>query len=275
MAKYIPNLLLGAITLICYSCTDKAKMSTPVDASFSYDIKNLQVSFTAASGNGISVSQWDFGDGSRDTGVNVAHTYAYPGSYSVLHTLIEGKDTYQHEQAIILKERIVEITTRLGIMYVYLYNQTPIHRDNFLKLIESKFFDTFTFNRVVPSFVVQGGEPDGGTKYPSENLGYPTSQEYHSELTHVYGAVGAGSRGFKEASTGGQLYIVVKEAGLPQLDSNFTVFGHIIKGMDIAEKMEKEPRNTKDEPRTNIPLQIRILEKTKEEVMNEYGYTIK
>ncbi len=151
-----------------------------------------------------------------------------------------------------------QITTPYGEILISLDSRTPIHRKSFIELAESGYWDSLTFNRVIPNFVAQGGCPDteAGFKDP-ENLLEP---EFHPELTHVYGAVGAG----RDANPGKlsarcQFYIVQNREGLHRLDGDYTVFGQVIKGMEVIEQIVRVKRDEKDEPLIPLTLGIEIL----------------
>lgn len=110
---------------------------------------------------------------------------------------------------------------------------------NFIKLTKEGFYDSLTFHRIVPNFVIQGGDPKGnGTGGP----GYTIPAEI-SDLKHVPGAVATARLGDaanpSKASSGSQFYIVLKPA--PNLDGQYTIFGKVIDGMDAVYKIEKVP----------------------------------
>ena len=135
---------------------------------------------------------------------------------------------------------VVRLTTDFGPIDIVLYPDiAPKHTENFLKLTKDGFYDSLTFHRIVPGFVVQGGDPKGnGTGGP----GYTIPAEF-SDLSHVPGAVAAARRGDavnpEKASSGSQFYIVLKAA--PHLDGQYTIFGKVIDGMDAVYKIEKVP----------------------------------
>lgn len=150
------------------------------------------------------------------------------------------------------------ITTPYGKIHIGLESKTPNHRDSFIELAESGYWDSLTFNRVIPNFVAQGGCPDteAGFKDPE----YLLKPEFHPELTHVYGAVGAG----RDDNTGKlsarcQFYIVQNPEGLHRLDGDYTVFGQVIQGMDIVEKIVSAERDAKDQPLKPIDLDVEII----------------
>lgn len=112
------------------------------------------------------------------------------------------------------KEQLVEINTRYGIMVVKLYNQTPKHRDNFIKLVKEGFYDSLLFHRVIPTFMIQGGDPDSKYAPAGKALGetevpYTIPAEFNKKLYHKRGALAAArTDNPAKASSGCQFYIV-------------------------------------------------------------------
>ena len=109
---------------------------------------------------------------------------------------------------------IVEIITKFGTMKVKLYDETPLHRDNFLKLVKQRFYDSLTFHKVISGFLVQGGDPK--SKYATEDsvvgdgdLGYKIPAEFRGNLIHKYGAIAAARDNNPElASNASQFFLV-------------------------------------------------------------------
>jgi len=149
------------------------------------------------------------------------------------------------------------IHTPLGELWVELDDRTPEHKKSFIELAKAGYWDSLTFNRVIPNFVAQGGCPDTPAGFTDQN--YLLKPEFHPDLTHVYGAIGAGRDDNPgKLSARCQFYIVQNPAGLHRLDGDYTVFGHIIKGMDIVDLLVKEARDSKDEPLRPISLKVEI-----------------
>lgn len=181
----------------------------------------------------------------------------------------------------------VAITTNYGRIVMELYDETPKHRDNMIKLVKEHFLDSTLFHRVIPQFVIQGGDPNSKNAKPDEALGngetgYRVDAEINDSAFHKYGAVGmARDNNPAKASSGCQFYIVTgkkytddelngfesrsgkkmpashREAykaigGTPHLDGGYTVFGEVTEGMDVVEKISKEPRNSMDRPNNDI-----------------------
>lgn len=175
-------------------------------------------------------------------------------------------------------EKVIEIRTSFGSMYMWLNKETPLHRNNFLALADSGFYDSTTFHRCVTNFVIQGGDPNSidsdSTNDGGGGPGYTIPAEINTaKFKHVYGAVGAARDNNPEKeSNGSQFYIVLPKAGTPNLNGNYTVFGRIIKGMDVAEAIVKQPKNANDRPYADIRMDVNVLEKTLQQLKDEYNF---
>ena len=166
-----------------------------------------------------------------------------------------------------------QIITPKGEMLFWLYEDTPIHKASFIKLANESFWDSLTFNRVIEDFVIQGGCPD--TEEGFSDSPYLLKPEFHDHIKHIYGAVGAGRDGNAEKlSAGCQLYIVDNEEGIPRLDGDYMIFGQVFKGMDVLDAIAKVSTDTLDQPLIDIPMEVNVLELTKEELSSQ-GYVIK
>ncbi len=187
----------------------------------------------------------------------------------------------------------VKIETVYGPIVVMLYDGTPLHRDNFLKLTKEKFYDSLLWHRVIPGFVIQGGDPQSkaapaGAPLGEGEYGARIPAEIKPEYFHKRGALGmARDQNPEKASSGCQFYIVVGKpfddaaldkaqqrsghtipkdqreiyktlGGTPHLDGGYTVFGEVISGMDAVDKIANLPRNKMDRPDTDVRmLQVR------------------
>ena len=115
------------------------------------------------------------------------------------------------------REKVVLFNTKYGDIKVKLYNETPVHRDNFIKLVKEGFYDSLLFHRVIPEFMIQGGDPDSknakkGKRLGEGDVGYKLTPEIHDHLFHKRGALAAAREGDhvnpKRESSGCQFYIV-------------------------------------------------------------------
>ena len=135
------------------------------------------------------------------------------------------------------REPLAVVTTEKGVFTFKMYPaKAPQTVGNFVKLSEKGFYNGLTFHRVVPGFVVQGGDPKGnGTGGP----GYTLSAEISPDLKHLEGTVAMARRGNnvnpRRRSSGSQFYICL--APQPQLDGEYTIFGDITEGMDVVKRI--------------------------------------
>lgn len=169
------------------------------------------------------------------------------------------------------QEKVIKfvIHTDFGDMTGKLYNETPLHRDNFVKLANSGYYDGLLFHRVIFGFMIQGGDPDSKNAKPGQQLGsggpnYTIPAEFVPTLTHKRGALAAARTGDqvnpKKASSGSQFYIVQPEKGAHFLDGQYTVYGEITDGFEVIDKIASAPKDKADRPTTDIKMTIRIIE---------------
>ncbi|MCU0399787.1 MAG: peptidylprolyl isomerase [Algoriphagus sp.] len=163
------------------------------------------------------------------------------------------------------KKPIGHIQTPLGEIWIELDDRTPNHKKSFIQLAEAGYWDSLTFNRVIPDFVAQGGCPDTPEGFSDPE--YLMKPEFHPELTHEYGAVGAGRDDNPgKLSARCQFYIIQNPKGEHRLDGDYTIFGKVIKGMDVVDQIVKVDRDQKDEPISPITLHITIRYLSKTEI---------
>ncbi|MCH7400291.1 peptidylprolyl isomerase [Belliella kenyensis] len=163
------------------------------------------------------------------------------------------------------KEAIGLIKTSQGDIFIKLFNETPKHKQSFIDLAENNYWDSLTFNRVIPNFVAQAGCPD--TEQGFNDPEYLLEPEFVKGITHVYGAVGAGRDDNPEKlSATCQFYIVHNQAGLHRLDNEYTVFGQVIKGMDVVDKIVFSKRDELDFPIEPVSMEINIIYLTNSEI---------
>jgi peptidyl-prolyl cis-trans isomerase B (cyclophilin B) len=162
------------------------------------------------------------------------------------------------------------IQTPMGEILFVLYDQTPRHKESFIKLARSHYWDSLTFNRVIKNFVAQGGCPDTPAGFAGSP--YNLAPEFRDDLKHVYGAVGAGrDNNPQQLSAGCQFYIVANKAGIPRLDNHYTVYGMVFKGMDVVERIVSVPKDSTNKPYTPITLHIDVITMSGDEV-KKAGY---
>ncbi len=179
------------------------------------------------------------------------------------------------------KEDLVTIQTRLGDIQLVLFDETPGHKENFLKLARSGFYDSTTFHRVIKGFMIQGGDPNTRDNDPgNDGLGgpdYTLPAEIRPEFPHIKGAVAAARKGDnvnpEKASSGSQFYIVENDGGTPFLDGNYTVFGQVIRGLEVIEAIAEVPRDGRDRPREDVRMSVRVERLKRKTITEKYGYT--
>jgi cyclophilin family peptidyl-prolyl cis-trans isomerase len=173
--------------------------------------------------------------------------------------------------------KLVKIETDFGNMIIWLYNETPLHRDNFLKLTSDHFYDSLIFHRVINDFVIQGGDPLG-TGYGGP--GYTIPAEFNTSIKHLNGAVGAARQSDDinptKASNGSQFYIVDNINGTPTLNGKYTVFGIVIDGINTVDAISQVPTNlANDRPLNNVYMKkVSIVNYTAKELMDNFGFKI-
>jgi len=188
----------------------------------------------------------------------------------------------------------VIIETEYGNMTAVLYDETPQHRDNFIKLAKEGFYDDLLFHRIIKGFMIQGGDPDSKGAAPGQRLGmggpgYTIPAEFVDQHIHLKGALAAARTGGpsnpEKASSGSQFYIVEgrpvqaamldgafagknytdeqKQAyqtigGTPQLDRDYTVFGMVIEGLDVIDKIVAVQTAPGDRPIQDVKMKVRL-----------------
>jgi len=166
--------------------------------------------------------------------------------------------------------QIGQIKTPKGEILVWLYNETPNHKESFIELANKGYWDSLTFNRVIPNFVAQGGCPD--TPEGFNDPEYLLTPEFNDSLLHTYGALGAGRDGNpQKLSARCQFYIVQNKDGLHRLDGDYTVFGKVIKGMDVVDAIVNVKRDSTDAPLTPITLDVNMISIKETDLKKLYG----
>jgi cyclophilin family peptidyl-prolyl cis-trans isomerase len=195
------------------------------------------------------------------------------------------------------KNQYVRIKTDLGECIIKLYNETPLHRDNFVKLAKKHELDGTLFHRVIKDFMIQGGDPDSRTAKPDSALGETSigpdiPAEFRDSLFHKKGALGAARDDKPEkSSSGSQFYLVQGKVftdeqlddvetnrlkakiptwqrevyktigGTPHLDRNYTVYGEIVKGLDLVDEVASVATGKADRPVSDVRMTISLLKK--------------
>ncbi len=159
------------------------------------------------------------------------------------------------------EEVVMVVETTMGTVEFKLYNETPLHRDNFIRLAEEHYFDSLLFHRVIDGFVIQGGDPDSKHAVPGEVLGdggpdfrVPAEIRVNQGITCVKGSILAAREGDdvnpKRESSASQYCFMMRPC--PHLDGAYTVFGEVTEGMDVLEAIQKVETDEYDRPLENI-----------------------
>jgi peptidyl-prolyl cis-trans isomerase B (cyclophilin B) len=154
------------------------------------------------------------------------------------------------------------IKTKFGDIEIKLFpDKAPRHVENFIKLAKSGFYNGTIFHRVIPGFMIQGGDPN--TKdlnkkelYGMGGPGHSVKAEFN-DLPHKRGIVSM-ARSNDPDSAGSQFFIVVEDS--PFLDGKYTVFGQVVKGMGFADKIVTQPRDARDNPTERIEMTVTVVE---------------
>jgi len=195
----------------------------------------------------------------------------------------------------------VRVKTAYGECIIRLYNETPKHRDNFIKLVKKGFYNGTLFHRVIQNFMIQGGDPDSkdstkakpGAELGNGDVGYTVPAEFRDSLFHKRGVLAAArDDNPAKASSGCQFYIVEGKrfsdgkldtlertrlkgrkipewqreyyrsvGGVPHLDQNYTVYGEVVMGIDMVDRIAAVKTDKNDRPVTDIPMTIELLSK--------------
>lgn len=196
------------------------------------------------------------------------------------------------------KHDFVKIKTSKGECIIMLYNQTPKHRDNFLKLSKEGFYNGTLFHRVIKEFMIQGGDPDSKTAKPGQTLGegdlkYRVEAEFRDSLFHKKGVLAAArDNNPQKESSASQFYIVqgkkwtdatlddvqmkrmngriipesqrkiYKElGGTPHLDQNYTVYGEVVSGIEMIDAIAELKTGPSDRPVEDVSMMVSVLKK--------------
>ena len=194
-------------------------------------------------------------------------------------------------------QRLIKIETSLGDMLVRLYDETPYHRDNMIKLIEDGFYKNQLFHRVIKDFMIQGGDPhsvgaEKGQRLGSGGPGYTIPAEFNETLIHKKGALAAARKGDQvnpeKASNGSQFYLVQGQVltpeqiavleqrgvsafteetaeiyttlgGTPHLDGSYTVYGEVVEGLQVLDSIAAQPCDAYNRPLEDVIFTISIV----------------
>lgn len=203
------------------------------------------------------------------------------------HATFAAKPKYQY----------VKISTSKGECIVRLYNETPLHRDNFLKLAKEGYYNGTIFHRVIKDFMIQGGDPDSKNATPEASLGnggpeYKIPAEFRDSIFHKKGVLAAARDNNPEkASSGSQFYLVQGKVftdeqlnnveknrlkhqipayqreiyktigGTPHLDQNYTAYGEVVKGLEMIDAIAGVETGEANRPKEDVKMTVTVLKK--------------
>ncbi len=209
--------------------------------------------------------------------------------FAALSAESQGADLHKENA---LNGTYVEMQTSYGKIVLLLYDDTPLHRDNFIKLVNEGLYDGVLFHRVIEGFMIQGGDPDSKDAKPGKmlgegDLGYTIPAEFRDNHINKRGALCAARQGDdvnpKKESSASQFYIVqgrtwnddemnmmerrfgkhytaeqrkiyAEEGGAPHLDGDYTVYGEVVEGMNVVDKIAAAQRDRFDRPLQDIKI---------------------
>lgn len=160
-----------------------------------------------------------------------------------------------------INEPEFDIVTTHGTMRVKLYSKTPKHRDNFKKLVAEKYYDGIRFHRVIEGFMIQAGDPFSRDTAMINMWGqggpdYTVPAEFVNEYWHKKGALAAARKGDManptKASSGSQFYIVHDENACLHLDGQYSIFGEVVEGLDVIDKIASVDVDRMDRPYEDV-----------------------
>ncbi|PLK46492.1 peptidylprolyl isomerase [Emticicia sp. TH156] len=206
------------------------------------------------------------------------------------------------------KDYLVTLKTTYGTMHMVLFDDTPLHKENFIRLVKKKFYDSLMFHRVIDGFMIQGGDPNSRKAKPGEMLGNGGGDmeripfEFKPNHVHRKGALAAARDNNPEKkSSACQFYIVQGKkltddelttvagrnkmnytnqqrvdylgmGGTPRLDNNYTVFGEVIDNLNVIDTIAAQPRDKADRPLKDVKMSMTVKKMKKKKIMKRYGY---
>lgn len=162
------------------------------------------------------------------------------------------------------EEPVFDIVTNMGTIRVKLYSDTPMHRNNFVKLASERFYDGILFHRVIKNFMIQAGDPNSKdeslrSRWGQGGPGYNIPAEIVDTHSHKKGALAAARKGDKanpmKESSGSQFYIVSSQENCAHLNGDYSIFGETLSGFDVIDAISNVPVGEKDIPQTPVVIE--------------------
>lgn len=206
------------------------------------------------------------------------------------------------------KDYLITLNTKYGTMHLVLFDDAPLHKANFVKLVEQKFYDSLLFHRIIDGFMIQGGDPESKTAKPNQRLGNGGGNmeripfEFKPNHIHRKGALAAArDNNSEKKSSACQFYIVQGKkrtdeevtataqrngmnyttqqradymilGGAPHLDNGYTVFGEAIDNLDLIDTIAKQPKDSADRPKEDIKMSMTVKKMRKKKIAKKFGY---
>ena len=169
--------------------------------------------------------------------------------------------TFNKQEILNMEQTTAIIETKFGEITLRFFPEVaPNHVNSFIELARDGFYDGTTFHRIVPGFVIQGGDPNTKSNDRSRHgmggPGFNLKAEF-SKLPHKRGTLSM-ARAAHPDSAGSQFFICVADA--PFLDGEYTVFGEVTKGMDVVDKIVSQPKDQRDNPIDRVEMKVKIAE---------------
>ncbi|UBM60131.1 peptidylprolyl isomerase [Marinilongibacter aquaticus] len=207
------------------------------------------------------------------------------------------------------KDYLVNLETTKGKMTLILFDETPLHKANFIKLAKEGFYNDLLFHRVIKDFMIQGGDPSSKEATPGKRLGSGGADmeripyEFVPNHIHLKGALAAArdynpekkssacqfyivtgkkyepaqikmmaqrNRGEKAHYTDAQLKAYSEIGGTPFLDYNYTVFGQVIQGLEVLDEIQKEETDAVDRPKNDVKMKVEIKRMKRKKIARKY-----
>lgn len=225
----------------------------------------------------------------------------------ILFLILVNSTVFAQEKS--KKDHLVTLETNFGTMHLVLFDDTPLHKANFIKLVEEGFYNGLQFHRIIEDFMIQGGDPNSRNATAETHLGSGGGNlekipfEFTLNHVHIKGALAAARDGNPEKkSSACQFYIVdgkkfvendlkkmeqrtkmseytpaqkvayMTLGGTPQLDNNYTVFGTVIDNFELIDKIASQPRLPNDRPKEPITMKMSVKKVAKKKITKQYGY---
>lgn len=177
---------------------------------------------------------------------------------------------------------LVTINTDYGKIKLILFDDTPLHKQNFIKLAEAGVYNHIIFHRVINHFMIQTGDystRNQAIDYDPRVIQDPITAEIHPHHLHARGAIGTARRGDKvnpeRKSNPTQFYIIQNNKGAHHLDGKYTVFGQVMSGFEVVDSIAMQPTSKSDRPLKDMRITVDVDKVSKADIEKFYNFTYK